>query len=194
MLCERGIVRRDLAPRARRRCGRALPRTSCRPLLNSLVNLVGQMGFNDVTQHRHQLEFGTAFTPNFDDKGLVTVVTVDAETGLVLMVAHMNASAIEATLTTGVATYWSRSRGKLWVKGETSGTRQIVREVRVDCDQDALVLTVDVEGAGVSCHNGFKSCFYRTVVPAGSAGSSLILDDALERVDPATLYPSKDKG
>lgn len=154
-----------------------------------------------MTQHSHDLEFGTAFTPKFDDKGLITAVTVDGETGLVLMVAHMNAEAIDATLSTGIATYWSRSRGKLWVKGETSGTRQIVREIRVDCDQDALVLRVDVEGAGVSCHNGFKSCFYRTLMPhavksdPAKPGTSpdqgtLLLDEALERVDPASLYPT----
>lgn len=139
---------------------------------------------------KEALEFGTALSPKFDDKGLVTAVTIDAQSGTVLMVAHMNDEALKATMSSGVATYWSRSRGKLWVKGETSGTRQIVKEIRIDCDQDALVIAVDVEGAGVSCHNGFTSCFYRTVEkdPTAAYGGKLSTDSHMHRVDPKELY------
>ncbi|SFD83870.1 phosphoribosyl-AMP cyclohydrolase [Blastococcus tunisiensis] len=96
-----------------------------------------------------------------DDAGLVAAVVQQHDTGEVLMVAWMDDEALRRTLTTGRATYWSRSRGEYWVKGETSGNRQWVREVRVDCDGDALLLLVDQEGA--ACHTGERSCFFRTV-------------------------------
>ena len=96
-----------------------------------------------------------------DDAGLVAAVVQQHDTGEVLMVAWMDDEALRRTLTTGRATYWSRSRGEYWVKGETSGNRQWVREVRVDCDGDALLLLVDQEGA--ACHTGERSCFFRAV-------------------------------
>ncbi|MEA1996215.1 MAG: phosphoribosyl-AMP cyclohydrolase [Gemmatimonadota bacterium] len=102
----------------------------------------------------------------FDDKGLVTAVAQDFETGEILMVAFMNRLALEETLERGVACYWSRSRGKLWVKGETSGHVQKVREIRVDCDMDAVVMKI--EQTGGACHVGFRSCFYRRVERDGS--------------------------
>jgi phosphoribosyl-AMP cyclohydrolase len=108
-------------------------------------------------------ELGTTFAPRFDSAGLVTAVTIDHRTKAVLMVAHMNEQAIHATLETGYAHYWSRSRSKLWCKGETSGEKQKVHGLFVDCDQDALVVDVSVEGQGSACHNGFASCFYRLV-------------------------------
>lgn len=108
--------------------------------------------------------------PKFDAVGLVTAVVTDRATGEVLMVAHMNAAAIAATRTSGEATFWSRSRGALWKKGETSGNVMRVVEMRVDCDQDAVWLICDP--AGPACHTGERSCFYRRV-----AG------DGLERVD-----------
>jgi phosphoribosyl-AMP cyclohydrolase len=98
-----------------------------------------------------------------DPAGLVAAVVQQHDTGEVLMVAWMDDEALRRTLTTGRATYWSRSRGEYWVKGETSGNRQWVREVRVDCDGDALLLLVDQEGA--ACHTGERSCFFR-VLPA----------------------------
>ncbi|MEM7767738.1 MAG: phosphoribosyl-AMP cyclohydrolase [Pseudomonadota bacterium] len=101
--------------------------------------------------------------PAFNADGLVAAIAQDAETGEVLMLAWMNAEALAATLETGVATYWSRSRGALWVKGETSGHTQTVHAVRVDCDQDAVLLLVDQ--AGGACHTGRKTCFYREVEP-----------------------------
>jgi phosphoribosyl-AMP cyclohydrolase len=114
----------------------------------------------------HDLEEGFAFTPRFSADGLVTCVAVDAASGEVLMLAHMNAEAIEKTLATGVMHYWSRSRQKLWRKGDTSGQVQTVVELRVDCDQDALLARVKVGGDGGACHTGRRSCFYRRVEPA----------------------------
>ena len=103
-------------------------------------------------------EQGSTFLPKFDASGLLTAVVTD-DSGHLLMVAHMNREAIDATLATGDATFWSRSRGQLWKKGETSGHVLKVREIRVDCDQDALWLIADP--AGPACHTGATSCFYR---------------------------------
>ena len=114
----------------------------------------------------HDLEEGVAFTPRFSADGLVTCVAVDAASGEVLMLAHMNAEAIEKTLATGVMHYWSRSRQKLWRKGETSGQIQSVVELRVDCDQDAVLARVKVGGDGGACHTGRGWFFYRGVEPA----------------------------
>jgi phosphoribosyl-AMP cyclohydrolase len=110
-----------------------------------------------------ELEEGLALTPRFGPDGLVTCVATDAETGELLMVAHMNAEALARTIETGEAWYWSRSRGELWHKGATSGQVQTVVEMRVDCDQDALWLRVRVAGDGGCCHTGRRSCFYRAV-------------------------------
>lgn len=115
----------------------------------------------------HALQEGTRLAPRFDAHGLVTAVTTDAATGAVLMVAHMNADALQKTLETGEAHYWSRSRQQLWHKGATSGERQRVVEMRVDCDQDAIWLKVEQQGQGC-CHVGFPSCFYRVVTSAGA--------------------------
>jgi phosphoribosyl-AMP cyclohydrolase len=109
--------------------------------------------------------------PRFNADGLVAAIAQDAATGEVLMLAWMNAAALTATLATGQATYWSRSRGELWVKGETSGHIQEVVEVRVDCDQDAVLLRVNQTGG--ACHTGRDSCFYRTV---SSDGRTLSLE------------------
>lgn len=103
--------------------------------------------------------------PRFNADGLIAAIAQDAETGEVLMLAWMNAEALAATLSTGRATYWSRSRQELWVKGETSGHIQQVVEVRVDCDQDAVLLKVNQSGG--ACHTGRHSCFYRIVTGDG---------------------------
>ena len=97
----------------------------------------------------------------FDDKGLVTAVAVDNADGTVLMLAHMNAEAVQQTLATGMMTYWSRSRKSLWVKGETSGNTQRMVSAHLDCDGDALVFRVVQEGIGAACHEGYRSCFFR---------------------------------
>jgi phosphoribosyl-AMP cyclohydrolase len=109
------------------------------------------------------LERGAALTPAFNADGLIAAVAVDADDGAVLMLAWMNAEALRRTLETGEAHYYSRSRKALWKKGETSGQIQTVVEVRVDCDQDAVLLKVRPQGDGGACHVGFRSCFYRVV-------------------------------
>ena len=115
------------------------------------------------------LETGERFTPAFGSDGLVTCVTVEDSTGTVLMVAHMNAEALAHTLDTGVVHYWSRSRGTLWRKGDTSGQVQRLVELRTDCDQDAVLARVAVGGDGHACHTGHHSCFYRRVTGSGDA-------------------------
>jgi phosphoribosyl-AMP cyclohydrolase len=109
------------------------------------------------------LERGATLSPRFDSRGLIAAVATDARTGEVLMVAWMNAEALRRTLETGEAHYFSRSRQALWRKGETSGQVQTVREMRIDCDQDAVWLKVVPGGDGGACHVGFRSCFYRRV-------------------------------
>ncbi len=106
-------------------------------------------------------ENGTALQPKFDAAGLVTGVVTDAVTGELLMVAHMNAEAIALTTHTGEAHFWSRSRGAMWKKGESSGNILRVVEMRIDCDQDAIWLRA--EPAGPACHTGARSCFYRRI-------------------------------
>lgn len=105
------------------------------------------------------------FTPKFDASGLLTAVVTDVGSGRLLMVAHMNAEALEKTRATGAAHFWSRSRGRLWKKGETSGHVLDVVEIRVDCDQDALWLLARPRGP--ACHTGAASCFFRTLTPDG---------------------------
>ena len=110
-------------------------------------------------------ETGFTLDPKFDAAGLITAVVTDQGSGDVLMVAHMNDEALRKTIETGVAHFWSRSRQTLWKKGETSGNVQAVKDVRIDCDQDAVWLIVDP--AGPACHTGEASCFYRSVGPDG---------------------------
>ncbi len=131
-------------------------------------------------------ELGTRLDLKFDSVGLITAVTVDADSGEVLMVAFMNREALEKTITTGKATYWSRSRNKFWIKGEESGHTQQVREVLIDCDQDAVI--VKVRQSGVACHNGYRSCFYRRIVPATGVGEPSLEFAAQRSVDPADVY------
>jgi phosphoribosyl-AMP cyclohydrolase len=110
-----------------------------------------------------ELERGAVLTPNFDANGLIPAVAQHADTGEVLMVAFMNAEALQLTLRTGEAHYWSRGRKALWKKGETSGQIQTVVEMMVDCDLDALVLRIRPGGDGGVCHTGERTCFYRVV-------------------------------
>ena len=111
-------------------------------------------------------EGGSVFAPKFDSAGLLTAVVVDHGSGDVLVVAHMNAEALEATLSSGTVHFWSRSRGQLWMKGETSGHVLNVESILVDCDQDALVIRATP--AGPTCHTGARSCFYRQIDASGS--------------------------
>lgn len=132
-----------------------------------------------------ELEEGMALTPRFGPDDLVTAIATDAATGDLLMVAHMNAEALKKTIETGEAWYWSRSRGTLWHKGDTSGQTQTIVEMRIDCDQDAVWMKVTVGGDGGSCHTGRRTCFYRAI-PTGRPVEGLALEprDA-ERLRPA---------
>jgi phosphoribosyl-AMP cyclohydrolase len=132
------------------------------------------------------VEEGRALTPKFDADGLVTCVVTDARSGEVLMVAHMNAQALAQTIATGEAWYFSRSRGKLWRKGESSGHVQRVLEMRTDCDQDAIWIKVEQIGPG-ACHTGRRSCFYRAI-PLRGADVRLEFSDAEKMFDPASVY------
>jgi phosphoribosyl-AMP cyclohydrolase len=106
-------------------------------------------------------EESTVFAPHYDARGLIPAIVTDAKDGSVVMLAYMNAEALRLTLETGEAHYWSRSRNELWRKGATSGETQKVVDIRLDCDQDALLLSVVLGGRGVACHTGRHSCFYR---------------------------------
>ena len=112
-------------------------------------------------------EEGSTFSPQFGNAGLIPVVTVDCVTKEVLMLAWMNSEALEKTVQTGKVHYWSRSRNSLWLKGETSGNYQLVKEIRTDCDQDALLVIVEQRGEE-ACHTGRKSCFYRKLSDGGN--------------------------
>ena len=140
-----------------------------------------------------EVEEGRALAPKFDADGLVTCVATDAASGDVLMVAHMNAEALARTIASGEAWYFSRSRQKLWRKGETSGHVQRVTELRVDCDQDAVWIKVEQAGGG-ACHTGRRSCFYRAV-PVGVPADAAVLEfrDGEKRFDPKAVYGDTEK-
>jgi phosphoribosyl-AMP cyclohydrolase len=148
------------------------------------------MDFPAPSADKAELEEGSAFTPRFDRDGLITAVVTDSGDGALLMVAYMNAEALALTLETGIAHFWSRSRGSLWKKGETSGNVQKVVEVRTDCDQDVVWLKVEVGGHDATCHTGRRSCFYRTV-QFEDGNASLASDGDTARFDPATVYAHK---
>ena len=127
------------------------------------------MRVDETAADKKALEEGPAFTPRFSGDGLIVCVTVDHRSGEVLMLAHMNQEALDKTLASGIMHYWSRSRAALWRKGDTSGQVQNLVELRVDCDQDALLARVTVGGDGGACHTGRRSCFYRRVETGGGA-------------------------
>jgi phosphoribosyl-AMP cyclohydrolase len=134
-----------------------------------------------------EVEEGLVFAPKFDADGLVTCVATDARSGDVLMVAHMDAQALERTIATGEAWYFSRSRRALWRKGETSGHVQRVIEMRIDCDQDAVWIKVEQDGPG-ACHTGRRSCFYRAVALGAAGAVSLEFRDGERTFDPQAVY------
>lgn len=115
-----------------------------------------------MSQNSQHIEEGNEFLPKFDGHGLIPAIAQDYQTGQVLMVAYMNRESLDLTLSTGIAVYYSRSRQKLWKKGEQSGHIQKIQEILVDCDQDCLILKVSVDSG--QCHTGYQSCFYRSVV------------------------------
>lgn len=134
-----------------------------------------------------QVEEGQELAPKFDAQGLIPVVTTDFASGELLMHGYMNAEALRKTIELGEAVYWSRSRQALWHKGATSGLVQTVREMRIDDDQDAVWLRVDVAG-GASCHVGYRSCFYRRVPVGGEAGEGLEFTESEKVFDPREVY------
>jgi phosphoribosyl-AMP cyclohydrolase len=129
------------------------------------------------------IEQGLEFVPKFDADGLIPAIAQDAATGQILMVAYMNRQALDRTIATGRATYYSRSRKKLWKKGEESGHVQQVQQILVDCDQDCLVLKVTVDAG--QCHVGYQSCFYRALKPSSGKDLELI---AQKVYDPEATY------
>lgn len=122
-----------------------------------------ELNFPPPALDKKELEHGSQFTPKFDSYGLIPAMVVDANDKALLMFAYMNSEALALSLETGIAHFWSRSRQSLWKKGETSGNMLRIKTIRTDCDQDILVLEVEVAGDGVTCHTGVRSCFYRTV-------------------------------
>lgn len=134
-----------------------------------------------------QVEEGRVLAPKFNADGLIPVVTTDADSGEVLMMGVMTPEALNLSITTGEAHYWSRSRQCLWHKGATSGLVQKIREMRIDDDQDAIWLRVEVAG-GASCHVGYRSCFYRAVPLGGSDLRELTFTEAEKMFDPAEVY------
>ena len=137
-----------------------------------------------------EVEEGRALAPKFDADGLLTCVTTDAGTGEVLMVAHMNADALQRTIASGEAWYFSRSRRALWRKGESSGHAQRVVEMRIDCDQDAVWIKVEQAGPG-ACHTGRRSCFYRAVPLGDARAVTLEFRDGEKLFDPRAVYRQK---
>lgn len=139
-------------------------------------------------EDKTEREEGDVFAPAFDAHGLLPVIVTSAETGEVLMFAYMNEEALARSIETGEAHYWSRSRDTLWRKGETSGNTQRIVEMRTDCDQDVLWITVTMTGTGACCHTGRVSCFYRTVPFGKEAGQKLVPANAARRFDPEAVY------
>jgi phosphoribosyl-AMP cyclohydrolase len=130
------------------------------------------------------IEEGVEFIPKFDDNGLITAIAQDSQTGQILMVAYMNQQALEITIQTGYGTYFSRSRQKLWKKGEESGHVQKVEQILVDCDQDCLILKVTVDAG--QCHVGYRSCFYRALLKGNSNKNLEFIGDLT--YDPKKIY------
>ncbi len=144
---------------------------------------------------KSELETGTVFSPKFDKSGLLPAITTDAISGDVLMLAYMNEQALALSIETGIAHYWSRSRKKLWIKGETSGNMQRIIELRTDCDQDAIWMKVEQQGKGAACHVGYKSCFFRAIPTGTPPAPDLALDfkEKAPLFDPDEVYGKKSK-
>lgn len=121
----------------------------------------------------------------FDEQGLVPVIAQDAQSGRILMFAYMNRESLQLTESTGYATYWSRSRARLWKKGEESGHRQRVAAMRLDCDGDVVLIEIEQEG-GIACHTGRESCFFRELRTSGDGPSWETVDPVLK--DPKAIY------
>lgn len=143
--------------------------------------------FDAKNLSKDELESGKKLAPKFNDKGLVSAIAQDYKSNEILMLAHMNEQALALTLETGEAHYFSRSRQKIWKKGEVSGEVQKLKEMRVDCDQDAILLKVEQLGIGAACHTGRKSCFFRSV-EISEGETSLKLTGGNPLFDPKDKY------
>ena len=130
-----------------------------------------------------ELEDTREFRPRFDEHGLIGAIVTDASDNSVLMFAFMNDEALRLSRETGFAHFWSRSRGRLWKKGESSGETLRVTDILVDCDQDVLLVKVEPQGRGAACHTGRRSCFYRRL-----DGDTLAFSDGAPLFDPASVY------
>ena len=137
-----------------------------------------------------EVEEGKYLEPKFDENGLIPVITTDFKNGVILMHGYMNDEALKKTIETKEAHYWSRSRKKIWHKGQVSGFTQKVKEIRIDDDQDSIWLSVDI-GKGASCHVGYRSCFYRTI-PLGKIKNAEKLEmefkEKIKVFDPKKIY------
>lgn len=135
-------------------------------------------------------EESTDFTPQFDDNGLMPAIAIEQTTGTALMLAYVNQEALQKTLDTGYAHFWSRSRQRFWQKGETSGNRLKIKEILIDCDQDSLCLMVEMEGTKAACHTGRKTCYYRKIINKNTPDDNLKLEfsGAAPLFDPKQVY------
>ena len=141
---------------------------------------------------RSSIEFveeGTSLAPKFNSDGVIPVVVTETSSGLVLMLGYMNKEALDQTILTKEAHYWSRSREILWKKGESSGMTHKVDEILIDDDQDSVWLKVTIEGLGASCHVGYKSCFYRSIDSVEESEVKLNFTEAEKVFDPEIVYP-----
>ena len=135
------------------------------------------------------VEEGELLAPKFNNEGIIPVVVTETKSDLVLMVGYMNKEALDLTITTKEAHYWSRSRELLWKKGESSGMIHRVDEILIDDDQDSIWLKVSIDGLGASCHVGYKSCFYRAVSSVDKNGVKLSFTESEKIFDPEIIYP-----
>ena len=135
-----------------------------------------------------EVEEGKSFTPKFDENGLIPVITVEDSSGDILMHGYMNSEALIKSIESREAHYWSRSRQKLWKKGEISGLKQAIVKILVDDDQDCMIFRVNVAGSGASCHVGYKSCFYRILEDK----ENLSFIESEKLFDPAEIYEGED--
>ena len=148
---------------------------------------------NNIFRERgsiESVETGLDFMPKFDAQGLIPAIATDVTTGEILMFAFMNADALAETINTRKAVYWSRSRNKIWRKGETSGNVQNVLEIRTDCDQDVIWIKVQMQGHDAACHVGYRSCFHRALPKSAKTGSDikLIRTEDAPSFDPGEVY------
>ena len=135
-----------------------------------------------------EVEEGKSFAPKFDENGLIPVITVEDSSGDILMHGYMNSEALIKSIESREAHYWSRSRQKLWKKGEISGLKQAIVKILVDDDQDCMIFRVNVAGSGASCHVGYKSCFYRILEDK----ENLSFIESEKLFDPAEVYEGED--